>query len=396
MIKTEDLVSIIVPVYNIEAYVERCIKSILNQSYKTIEVILVDDGSTDCSGNICDLYAAKDKRIQVIHKKNGGLVTARKAGLNLATGRYIGFVDGDDYIDENMYQLLIKNIKETDADFVHSGCVIEEKGEIFSDSIVINLENNEKRVNFLKKYILDQNSDSYISPSIWSKLFKAELIKNSYKLVPNTQSTGEDWINIVESIFQSKKISILNLSAYHYTIRKGSLSHLENIEDFMWQAGYYNALKDVLRRHKCYDNMKKWLDSLLINTIMYCLERRYSNDFAIMRYSFGKRELILNKKIVLYGAGEVGKSYYSQLCRYPDCQIVGWIDQKYENIHFEHCLEITGKEQLKTIDYDYLIIAVKDRKKAELIKNALILESGVQESKIIWEKPKNICGVCME
>ena len=116
----KDLISIIVPVYNIEQYIEQCVLSIRNQTYKNIEIILIDDGSTDGSGNICDKLAEGDQRIKVIHKKNGGLATARKDGVNSAKGKYIGFVDGDDWIEPNMYESLYNFAIENDAQMVTS------------------------------------------------------------------------------------------------------------------------------------------------------------------------------------------------------------------------------------------------------------------------------------
>ena len=100
-------ISIIVPIYNVEKYVRQCIESIINQTYKNIQIILVDDGSTDTSGLICDEYASIDDRIEVIHKKNGGLDSARKAGIAIASGKYVGYVDGDDWIEPFMYERMV-------------------------------------------------------------------------------------------------------------------------------------------------------------------------------------------------------------------------------------------------------------------------------------------------
>ena len=108
----KELISIIVPVYNVEKYVEKCINSIINQTYKNLQIILVDDGSKDNSGKICDEFKLKDNRIEVIHKNNGGLSDARNAGLKLAKGDYIGFVDSDDYIEADMYETLYNLIKK--------------------------------------------------------------------------------------------------------------------------------------------------------------------------------------------------------------------------------------------------------------------------------------------
>ena len=109
----KELISIIVPIYNVEKYIHKCIESIINQTYKNLEIILVDDGSPDNCGNICEEYAKNDSRIKVIHKENNGLSSARNAGLEICKGDYIGFVDSDDYIELNMYEVLINALKNT-------------------------------------------------------------------------------------------------------------------------------------------------------------------------------------------------------------------------------------------------------------------------------------------
>lgn len=116
--KVELAISIIVPVYNVEKYLNRCLDSILNQTFTDFELILVDDGSTDNSGIICDEYKTKDNRIKVIHKENGGLSSARNAGLDIARGRYIGFVDSDDFISKDMYQILYNEAEKNKADMI--------------------------------------------------------------------------------------------------------------------------------------------------------------------------------------------------------------------------------------------------------------------------------------
>ena len=115
--ENKPLISIIIPVYNVERYLVQCIDSVCGQTYKNLEIILINDGSTDQSGNICDEYAKKDLRIKVIHKENGGNTSARKAGFTVATGEYIGFVDSDDWIDETMFGDLMEAMQKYQADF---------------------------------------------------------------------------------------------------------------------------------------------------------------------------------------------------------------------------------------------------------------------------------------
>ena len=116
-----NLISIIIPVYNVEKYLAKCLDSVLNQTYKNLEIILVDDGSKDNSGAICDEYAKRDNRIIVVHQKNSGVSKARNLGMSMATGDYIGFIDSDDTIEANMYEVLLKNAIESGAEISYCG-----------------------------------------------------------------------------------------------------------------------------------------------------------------------------------------------------------------------------------------------------------------------------------
>lgn len=124
----QDLISIIVPVYNVENYIDRCVESIINQSYKNLEIILVDDGSTDSSREKCDIWVARDHRIMVIHKENGGVGNARNIGMGYANGEWIGFVDSDDFIEPEMYEVLYRGCVDNGADLCMIGCSRYENG----------------------------------------------------------------------------------------------------------------------------------------------------------------------------------------------------------------------------------------------------------------------------
>ena len=170
------VISIIVPVYKVEKQLNKCIESILNQTFKDYELILVDDGSPDNCGHICDEYEKKDSRIKVIHKKNGGLSDARNAGLDIALGKYIGFVDSDDIIHPQMYEKLYNCINKSNLDIVQC------KFKRFKSIEEININISDSELNF-KEYnsqdaIIDLIDNNKINVNAWNKLYKRELFQN--------------------------------------------------------------------------------------------------------------------------------------------------------------------------------------------------------------------------
>ena len=211
-----DLISIIVPVYNVEKYLNKCIESIINQTYKNLEIILIDDGSTDNSGEICDEYRNKDKRIIVIHKKNGGLSDARNVGIDNANGKYISFIDSDDYVEENYIELLYNTINQYDADMsIASHKVIYEKN-------IIDRSTGKKFCAAPKKILEMLLYDNGIDTSAWGKLYKRELFKDIK--FPKGR-LFEDSATTYKLIDKSKKIAVYSKPVYNYIIRNNSISN---------------------------------------------------------------------------------------------------------------------------------------------------------------------------
>ena len=211
----KDLISVIIPVYKVEKYLEKCIESIIKQTYTNLQIILVDDGSPDNCGKICDEYAKKDSRIEVIHKINGGLSDARNVGINRANGRYIGFVDSDDYIKEDMYEKLINLIKEYNADV--SICNLYDV--IDGKEYVRNKDNGiheYSRIDILKEILLDKNIQSYA----WNKLYKKELFDEiKYPIGKKYEDIGTTFY-----LFEKcNKIVVTSEPEYYYLNRADSL-----------------------------------------------------------------------------------------------------------------------------------------------------------------------------
>lgn len=221
------LFSVIVPIYNIEKYIRRCIESVLSQSFADFELILVDDGSPDNSGAICDEYAEKDERIQVIHKENGGLVSARQAGIRVASGDYIFHLDGDDAVLPDALESAYKIIKDTNADIVSFSykCSINEKiGETVCDLVDEGLYNKSKiEQDIFPKLLLDKNMN-HIFYFLWGKAIKRELATKHQLNVNPAISLGEDLSCIVPCFLEAETVYMSKKAIYLYTIRNDSIS----------------------------------------------------------------------------------------------------------------------------------------------------------------------------
>lgn len=230
------LFSIVVPIYNVEIYLEDCIKSVLNQSFASFELILVDDGSTDNSSVICDLYGKKDQRIKVIHKVNGGLVSARKAGIAIAKGEYAVCLDSDDWIDENHLLELSKIIEEYSPDVVCFNHFEVNEG----DSSVCNIPFREglySREDIMKEiypYIIQTSKGTAFPPTIWAKVYKMELYRIEQMEVDNRIKIGEDAACTIPCIINANSMFILDKSLYYY--RRNNISMTKNKKPFSWDT----------------------------------------------------------------------------------------------------------------------------------------------------------------
>lgn len=272
------LISIIVPVYNVEQYLRRCIDSLINQTLKEIEIILVDDGSTDSSGSICDEYEIKDNRIRVIHKNNRGLSHSRNIGIDIAKGKYILFVDSDDFIHPQMIEILYNTIIDNDADIticdfdrVYENTNVEfEKYENIQD---INIYNNIEALNEL----YSKNVVKFVIA--WNKLYKRELFENlRYK----EGKIHEDEFIIHELLYRSNKVIHIHLSLYFYLQRQDSIM---NSKFSVRRLDGLDAYRERITFFK-YRNEKELFEKAIF---------RYSKEFFIYYYKL-KYEVNNSKK----------------------------------------------------------------------------------------------------
>lgn len=380
----DEKISIIVPIYGVEEYLPQCIESIIAQTYKNLQIILVDDGSKDNSGRICDEYAAKDTRIIVIHQKNGGLVAARKSGLQIADGEYVGFVDGDDYVESVMYEKMLNGAAESGADVYHAGYRKNAEDEIRgtgSDEEII-LEKTNRSEN-LRRLIFDLEKGQIMSPCLCFKLFKRGIIQKAYSSVPDTQSYGEDLVALTKCFYLSNKIVISSEGYYHYRVRNDSIMNKVEKKTLLRENRLRHCLEELLQSEGEYEYLTEALDTYWLTGIIDDMKKIISDGIRVFNCSFTQQ--LRGKKIVLYGAGAVGKDYYAQLRLYRDIDIVKWVDKNYQIVSCDYC-EIYSAEDVKTEKFDYVVIAMLDSNLAQNIFMTL-KDAGIPESKILWERP---------
>ena len=229
-----DKISIIVPIYNIQEFLEKCVKSIQKQTYNNLEIILVDDGSTDNCKNMCDEFALKDERIKVIHKKNGGLSSARNEGIKKATGNYVCFVDGDDYIREDYCEVLYNALIKTKSDV--SAVAYKEiknvKTRIYNSASRSKKEFDDSCTIYNEDEIIIQFLHWKNFRIAWNKLYKAEIIKNQYF---KEGATFEDMFFNYKVLSNCNRVAYVNSPCYCYIRRDGSISTTyseKNLNDF--------------------------------------------------------------------------------------------------------------------------------------------------------------------
>lgn len=210
------LISVIVPIYNVEKYLARCVDSIVNQTYKNLEIILVDDGSPDRCPQMCDDYAEKDSRIKVVHKKNGGLSDARNAGMAVATGKYISFIDSDDYVSDDFFECLLDVMNKENSDIAECSVVKfyeDNRFDEFSDDLSVKTYDTQDAMSALI-------AENPFHQHVWNKLYKTELVKDIPYAVGKL---NEDEFWTYQVFGRANKVSKLNKTMYYYFQRNSSI-----------------------------------------------------------------------------------------------------------------------------------------------------------------------------
>lgn len=381
----EPLISVVVPIYKIDRYLGICIESILNQTYRNLEIILVDDGSPDRCPEICDLYASKDERIKVIHKQNGGLVSARKAGILAATGSFIGYVDGDDWVGLGFYHSLYNAINESGADIAIAGF----SRDLFSstknicNSIPSGVYEGESLDDIKGRMISD--GDFYrhgITTYLWNKLFKREVIIQSQLDMDDRITIGEDAATTYPAIMKSQKIVITDNYAYHYRQREDSMlkTATDHNNEHLKVLYLYDYMMSALKGWSKQYNLLRQTEDLILSTYIIRsggVIKDDDHDLVHFPFSVG----FTGKRIVVYGAGTFGQQLVRRLKSENHCNIMSWIDDDYWEYR-RCCMDVDPINQICKVEYDAVIIALMDPMQISKTKS-LLYDYGVEGTKII-------------
>lgn len=335
-------ISVIVPVYNVEKYINKCIGSILNQTLKEFELILINDGSTDSSGDICDKFSAIDSRVKVIHKNNEGVSVARNIGIKMAKGEFIQFIDSDDWIEINMLENLLKKIKSDKSDVVFQGAIFEDyKGRIILEEktkvdIIQKVNSNIQQ----SAVLLTKNS---LFGYTWCKMFRRDIIEDNKIMFDETLTLAEDEKFTCDYFKFVNKISVLEKGYYHYIkypTSRGNLSvtQTNNIwnrdkifiswiellyndntditKEYLGKKAFSNLYEEVYKiyfsdlnkveRINKFNEMKNTNFYLYLNKNKFKISRNYNVIINIMKYNnkaifkiYNKLYYILNKYKVI-------------------------------------------------------------------------------------------------
>lgn len=379
-------IGVVVTVYNIESYIETCLTSILGQTYKDLEIIVVDDGSTDQSGAICDRIAEKDRRIAVIHQDNQGPILARLAGVEKADADVISFVDGDDWLDINLYSEISNRGLLGAVDVVSFGAISyhseddwKKNGDMFCEGVY----SKDQIVSELIPWIFwDHEKGTYgIGPSLWGKIFKKKMLKQALTNVSQKHfHYGEDVAVLYPLLCKADSIAVIKNCYYYYRQRKNNevAGYFADNEYFKKLFELYDYLKQEFEKTSFKETLIKQLDYFYMYSVGFG-KLKYSDLAFEEMFMFPFKKVERNKKLVLYGAGRVGQTFYQQLKRSCYCEIAGWVDKNH-SIYPNRGIQ--SMEKLKDLRYDYIVIAIESQVTSQNVKESL-KSMGIDEKKMI-------------
>lgn len=382
------LVSIIVPIYNTQNYLTRCIESILSQTYVNMEIILVNDGSTDESLSVCEKFAGKDDRIQIISQPNQGIMAAKRTGIKLCKGAYVMFVDSDDWIEPELLESMVHAIRECDCTLVCTNVYMDMEDRTIEKRNAVPTGTYETD-RIAKDLFYYKDTDYYgILPYSIAKLYPRDMLKEVLNNISNDIRYAEDKAIVFSFVFKNIKVCFTNDIYYHYCVRNGSACQSENQNYLVELTAFYKYAKNIFEGHEEREHLLRQLGKYLLDETNYAINVKLgltTPDNPICREPYRLDHSVFlpqKKKIILYGAGKVGADYQKQMTDCANIEFCGWVDKNYEKYQAKE-LDVHPIEYIMETEYDYILVAVWKQTVFYEIKKELA-DMGIAEDTIIW------------
>lgn len=379
-------IGVVVTVYNVQDYIRQCLTSIINQDYKKLEIVIVDDGSTDDSSFICDEFAQLDNRIKVIHQKNQGPTIARLNGVRALRSEFVSFVDGDDWISDNLYSDIFESGILDGNDVISFGIIRYygmEDSRTDADNFRPGVYRRFDIENKMLSTIFWNNADNTygLDPSLCSKIIKRTLLVNALEQVSRLDiHYGEDIAVIYTMLDKIDSLYILPDAYYYHRQRKNNVvaGYFTDADYFKKLFMLYSYLEDKFQGMAQSKELIKQLDYFYIYSVEFG-KLKYNDITFEKMYLFPFDRVKAGSKIVLYGAGRVGHTFYKQIGRIHFCEVICWVDYHYD-IYCDSTIQ--PPDVIRNIIFDSIVIAIESKTTSQEVKRYL-MDMGIDEAYII-------------
>lgn len=380
--------SVIVPVYNAKKYLAECLESIIAQTYSDMEIIVIDDGSTDGSAEICDRYARADSRVHVIHQENRGCIYVRSSGIRKSNGKYIGFVDSDDWIETDFYQVLMSTAEEKNCDIVSMGYteVYESETRRADEGVFFGLYEKGRNLDQLLSGMMYEEAERRrgVHPSLCTKVIRKKLLTDAYDEVEENITMGEDAAVFYPCCLHAERIYIMKEYKYHYRVHDESMCRSMDVGTILKIDSFYRRMQKIFSVYGEKYDLQEQLRRYLWTFVSPWLQQTFGFQGGEL-YLFPYSGIEKGEDIILYGAGKVGKAYYAQISENRYCNIIAWADKAGDKKR----RGVICPDRISDFEYDRIVIAAGDKKMAEEI-TAELRALGIKKEKIFWHWPQKM------
>lgn len=385
--------SLIVTVYNCDKYLGRCFESLKKQSYGEFEIIIVDDGSEDMSAHLCDEFAKERIDVKVIHKTNGGTVSARRTGIEAAIGQIVCFVDGDDWIDEEFCSRLIYPFLENDEiDVVSSGILFEyineqERNWVLYDGAEPRFYKKLEIENYLLPNLIydSQEGTASITTSICCKMVKRNVALDAMNDMDDSLTIGEDGAYVLAVLLRAQGIYVMKEALYHYEQHSGSQNCKYDITSFLKIKRLQECMKNIVSNEETQQLLGRQINYYIKGYLRHIEKSIYDIDEDGRVYLFPMDLVKEGSSIVIHGAGKVGHQYINFIKKTGKYNLVAWTDKNSVQ-GFRDSDSPCSIREIAKLEFDYIVLASNEKFILRQMKED-ICNYNISENKIIEKQP---------